>query len=161
MWTAGGFSVSFDHIKKHMIHHCVRADLGPVSVHHRPRHGSRQGVPPTDNTASPKHSIQRIRPSEQSCSCSSPGWSPPCSGPYLEGDTDRRWFFMFFTFSPSVKCTVCNFFHWSPLIKTIRAKDGVRWCSWSSVGLWEVMYKKLWFPASAPWWAVKVLHVWP
>ncbi len=41
------------------------------------------------------HSIQRIRPSEQSCSCSSPGWSPRCSGPYLERehqtDTWRWW----------------------------------------------------------------------
>lgn len=69
---------------------CLQRGLGPVSAHHRPRHGSRQVVPPTDNTASPMHSIQRIRPSEQSCSCSSPGWSPLCSGPYLEGDTGDR-----------------------------------------------------------------------
>lgn len=78
-------------VNTHCKYHCVlRWGLDPVSVHHRPCHGSRQVVPPTDNTASPMHSIQRIRPSEQSCSCSSPGWSPPCSGPYLEGDTGQR-----------------------------------------------------------------------
>lgn len=68
-----------------------RQGLYYVSIH-RPCCGSRQVVPPTDNTASPMHSIQRIRPSELSCSCSSPGWSPLCSGPCLAGKAgQQRW----------------------------------------------------------------------